>query len=427
MTVATDVVEESLGYRRFLASLLPALLLAYVMLLFPAIYAKGMLSIGPSDDVPPPQDFVLNRLVFPGLFVLSTAVFFAEWPRIRLRRDAGSVLLPLSAFLVLAAGSSLWALSPALSTSHFFLFLITIGALGMACLVADSMPRIFNQAFVVVCVAVVVNLVMMPFITPTAIGYQGIYSHKNALGAVMALAVLFCVYAFCSTHRWMRVTAVPILPMALFVLVKSESKTSLGFALATPLLGGAFVLARRYLRFPVFLSILLFSGLVALTLWALTQSGVPMSQISQAMVGDPTFTGRTDLWAFAIDHIANRPWFGHGYASFWQIGPDSPQLSAPPGFVQKAPNAHNNYIELLLELGIVGLALFTMVLFGVCRQLTRLIDEQVRIGYPALVFFLFLLLHALLEAKWFEPVEANTTILFFLIFAPLADRRRTGA
>ena len=35
------------------------------------------------------------------------------------------------------------------------------------------------------------------------------------------------------------------------------------------------------------------------------------------LLSDPTFTGRDEIWRFALDHIAERPVVGFGFQAFW--------------------------------------------------------------------------------------------------------------
>src|SRR6185312_3635003 len=62
----------------------------------------------------------------------------------------------------------------------------------------------------------------------------------------------------------------------------------------------------------------------------------PIKTLVSAVLPDPTFTGRDEIWLFALDHIAERPLFGFGFESFWgtpawcRIGiSTSPGVTAP--------------------------------------------------------------------------------------------------
>jgi len=72
---------------------------------------------------------------------------------------------------------------------------------------------------------------------------------------------------------------------------------------------------------------------------------------------DMTFTGRTTLWLSIIDVIKERPWLGYGYQAFWSglDGPSAPVIRSE-GWL--TPDAHNGFLDLVLQLGLVGLFVF---------------------------------------------------------------------
>jgi O-antigen ligase len=72
---------------------------------------------------------------------------------------------------------------------------------------------------------------------------------------------------------------------------------------------------------------------------------------------DPTLTGRTELWEYVIGFISERPLLGWGLTAFWSTAnPLADEVSAALGWT--VPEAHNGLLELLLEVGVVGTALF---------------------------------------------------------------------
>lgn len=63
-----------------------------------------------------------------------------------------------------------------------------------------------------------------------------------------------------------------------------------------------------------------------------------------------TLTGRTDIWAVALEKIAQKPLFGWGYNGTEALISGSFGKS----FYGNPVNAHNAYLQLLLSLGILG-------------------------------------------------------------------------
>jgi exopolysaccharide production protein ExoQ len=85
------------------------------------------------------------------------------------------------------------------------------------------------------------------------------------------------------------------------------------------------------------------------------------SAVLQASGRDATLTGRTGLWEMVLQE-PNNPLIGVGYSSFWlgerlerfwSMYPTSPPIQA-----------HNGYIEIYINLGLIGLTLMAAVLWS---------------------------------------------------------------
>jgi len=83
------------------------------------------------------------------------------------------------------------------------------------------------------------------------------------------------------------------------------------------------------------------------------------------LLGDETYTGRTTLWEFSLSKIPEKPWFGFGLYNFWSTDNvfllDKPFESAWD--YRFIVHGHNNYLDILLNLGFLGGAVLFWVLF----------------------------------------------------------------
>ena len=76
---------------------------------------------------------------------------------------------------------------------------------------------------------------------------------------------------------------------------------------------------------------------------------------------DPTLTGRTEIWAYIIKDIWMKPLLGWGYHVFWlETNPAALEISEAVHWV--VSTAHNGLLELLLDVGVFGAALFAFIL-----------------------------------------------------------------
>jgi O-antigen ligase len=111
---------------------------------------------------------------------------------------------------------------------------------------------------------------------------------------------------------------------------------------------------------------------------------------------DATLTGRTDIWAAILRQAAAHPWFGFGYAAFWE------KTSAPAAFVRAqtgwdVPSAHNGWLDILVQLGAVGVGLCALLLvLAYILALARALNRGD--GDWALIYLSIFLISALSES-----------------------------
>jgi O-antigen ligase len=146
-----------------------------------------------------------------------------------------------------------------------------------------------------------------------------------------------------------------------------------------------------YLRLQRHLSVAFLTIVIGIALaFAIAQSSLP--DVMQSVTGkDTTLTGRTAIWGLVAEKIGERPILGYGYGAFWNSEADSVN-----GFLNgfKPGQAHNGYLEVCLDLGILGLiACLLIVLGGAMRalRLNRLYGS--RTGDWMLVVIAILLIH----------------------------------
>jgi len=205
--------------------------------------------------------------------------------------------------------------------------------------------------------------------------YVGATTGKNLLGL---LAVLSGIFFFWDTvTRWSErkerrekssiVLNVAFLTMSLWVLNTANSATC-RFCMALGCLVILTVRSRWGKRHPSFVKVLIPGSFCLYLILAL---GLGMSDNLAAALGkDPTLTGRTLIWKAVLSEHSNLL-VGTGYESFW-LGPRLQEVWQRYG--SGLNEAHNGYLEVYLNLGIIGLFLLGGFLLAgyrnICRQLT---------------------------------------------------------
>jgi O-antigen ligase len=237
--------------------------------------------------------------------------------------------------------------------------------------------------------------------TPEAMSHagawRGIYIHKNGLGRMMVLsALVFLLFAMSSRrYRWV-LWAGFCLSVGLIVL--STSKTSLVlFAVLIALLPFYQALRWNYtLAVPFFITVIFVGGGAATLL--ITNADT----ILHAFGRDSTLTGRTELWAAVLDKIWEHPWLGYGYAGFWRgLNGGSGDVWSIVGW--EAPHSHNGFLDLTLDLGLLGLSTFALSVIVVClRAVTWIRLTKTAENLWPMVYLAFFLLANLTESSLFR-------------------------
>jgi exopolysaccharide production protein ExoQ len=184
--------------------------------------------------------------------------------------------------------------------------------------------------------------------------WRGIYYHKNVLGKIMTLSI---------TLFWLLLRHTKGNPISLWLglifssllLILTTSTSSIINAMALVISSGVLAtLGWRYrLMIPTVLLMLVISS--GLSFWASQSAEFIFSLFGK----DATLTGRTDIWLSVIRMINQHPWWGYGFSGFWN-GRLSEAATVWRDVRWHAPHSHNGYLDLWLDLGFVGVALFTI-------------------------------------------------------------------
>jgi len=108
------------------------------------------------------------------------------------------------------------------------------------------------------------------------------------------------------------------------------------------------------------------------------------SLIISSLGRDVTLTGRTPLWAELISFGTN-PLIGKGYMSFWLSDEVFEILWAK--YWWKPNQAHNGYLEIYLNLGLIGVILLISIIVSFYRDVIRRIATDVDLQKLRLAFF----------------------------------------
>ena len=186
--------------------------------------------------------------------------------------------------------------------------------------------------------------------------WRGPFGHKNVAAPIMAMLIFVGLYLI---SRKSLISGIAITGLSSVFLVCSGGKSAMGLFVVTLLLSSlVYALKSLWLR-----AIVCFMPLF--TLNALTVGSVfdnRLAEILKLLPIDTTFTGRTDIWEFAISSLGLRPFLGYGFAAFW--GSDSIDKLVKSNefeWAASASHSHNGYLDTALTMGYPGLALIIFI------------------------------------------------------------------
>lgn len=207
-----------------------------------------------------------------------------------------------------------------------------------------------------------------------------------------------------------------VVAMAIWLIHVADSATSL----ACFVIGGTVLVLTSWsfvARRPLFVHLLV-AAMLGIAVSALFL-GVGTGLVNN-LGRNSTLTGRTEMWSHAL-HLVENPIFGTGYESFWVGERLEKMRPVAPGVNQ----AHNAYIEIYLNLGWAGLALFGLVIASGYRKIIQAFRQNGDAARLALTYFVVTLSYGFTEAgavKFRSPVWIS--FLMAIMATPLMRLRQ---
>jgi O-antigen ligase len=135
-----------------------------------------------------------------------------------------------------------------------------------------------------------------------------------------------------------------------------------------------------------------------------------LSNITGLLYRDDTLTGRTEIWPKVVELVSN-PIIGTGYRSFW-LGERLKMMWVACG--AEIQEAHNGYLEVYSELGVVGVILISGVLIAAMQSILKCLHDQVEYGSLRLAFLVITIIYNITESGF------RVDLLIYFIFLLIA-------
>ncbi|MGK7913290.1 MAG: O-antigen ligase family protein [Synechococcus sp.] len=228
--------------------------------------------------------------------------------------------------------------------------------------------------------------------------WRGIFVHKNHLGRALGFCTIIFFLKAKERGKWNWIFWF-FWVLAGLASIGSASKTAMGLFFVLSLIISIIATLRWkfVLSLPMWMSTILLSfGMVVVLFYG-------FEVILESLGRDATLSGRMDLWLASITQISNKPFLGHGFQAFWR--PDSgPMLRVWSTIGFSVGSAHNGFIELAIDLGLLGLFIFAISFF-VCtvRSVLLILSSRDPSGLYPLSFLVFMITANLSESSLVQP------------------------
>ncbi|RYZ23990.1 MAG: O-antigen ligase family protein [Chitinophagaceae bacterium] len=254
--------------------------------------------------------------------------------------------------------------------------------------------RLFGTLKQIAILGVVLNLAFM-FVFPMQAAWfgedesriQGLFSSPNNMGQFLAFAFIAINL---HDRKGLPLPLLLLLDAAIiYQLLRCDSMTSLG--------GVAIIFVAYRIRFlmrPLFYCIIGLGLLVPNLSRIMGTTDVTLGNTNR----DLTFTGRTDLWDVIRSDLSsqNRTNFGFGSGGYWLPEDEFNPFSHATDLTWFAGQAHNGYMDVMVNTGIVGVALLLLFLFTSIGSLFHRVPWSQPVAY---FLFLIVLFNNITEAS----------------------------
>ncbi len=317
-------------------------------------------------------------------------------------------------FVGLALASFLWSADPTTTLRRGIVFLaITL----LACYViirfaVSEIIVILGWSFVASGLINLLFVVALPIYGIDEDGlWTGVFPQKNGLGYVAALAIPTLLAAARIRTR-IRFLFYASAVLQLVLLIKSDSKTMLVVGLFGAVLMAVFngLRGARTLRGAVLVTFVFSS------IFSVAFATANIAVLADWLNKDVTLTGRLPFWQELWPIAMERVWLGYGFSAAFG-GFFSPVHDAWINN-QWAGDAHNAYLQLILELGVVGLVLF---LASYVRAVLRAVKVVALVPGASGLWPLVVLSQAMIASVTESGLQSDSMGWLFYLLAAFAS------
>src|SRR5882757_770020 len=344
------------------------------------------------------------------------------------------------AFVALVPLSALWSIEPS-TTINRYITLLSIVSVCLAFTLLGWNRTRFQDVVRPVVTALLVASVIFGILHPEyaiEIGegtlknsWRGLTDQKNQFGMLSSFGVVFWLHAWFSKEKkwWI---AFPFIGLSFTCVLLSRSSTSLLATILSTLFMLLVMVAPSNLR--RFMPYVVSSFAVLVVVYALAVLNVVpgmsmlLDPVADLAGKDMTFSNRAVIWDIIKEHIQLAPVLGSGYGAYWTGPvPSSPSYTFLSRMYFYPTQSHNGYLEIVNDLGFVGLTCLLGYLVSWVYQSLQLMKFDRGQSMLFLALFFQQAITNLSESTWLAINSAFAiavvTLATFSLSRALLDQR----
>ena len=354
---------------------------------------------------------IVNQIVYTFLFLSSLPLLLTHYKAL-----ISFVIKEkfLTIFIFISLASAIWSDYSSISIKRSFMFFVVYLVI-LNAFVFAGFKKILKTLKIVFSIYLMVTFLTC-FTIPAAIDpkfgtWRGIELQKNGLGQVGTFFLLFSLlFHDKKANRNSKIFNYLFSLLSVILIFMSGSSTA---ATAFLLVLFSFGILKfenlfRPLKFGRFISASAFTFAIASLIIVIIFGDQLLKLFPELFGKDLTFTGRTAIWEYVWSEIQKRPILGYGFGTYWIMG--SSRLD-----VFKINQSHNSYLEIMLQLGFIGITILLFIVISFLYRAIKINDNKSLIACIAILTISFSE-GILLQGR----NEATFTFLFFYVLVSVS-------
>ena len=282
--------------------------------------------------------------------------------------------------------------------------------------------KLFSYAQILLNLAIIGIIVLRPGLAfqsgdTFSHALRGVYEAKNAMASELAFGlVILSLYVMDEAKEKKRFSAFWLAALALQIILLLMAKATGALLISVMIALYHFAFGKlQDLRLPLGWIYVICSVVFLIFAFTILPLFAPLLE---SMGKDATLTGRTELWNGIYRFMQQHNMLtGFGYGQFWNSQANVRKLhlmyNRKSYFSRMSTGAHNQIMELWLNIGLLGIASYFLAIIGSMRFVKYMKQDE----YMKLSSIFFYLTLCGLTERIFENAYAYRVVIFFILLA----------